>query len=365
MFLTFPRSKRRLYLLGSGVSDLDKMQDARRAELHLNYNGVGLSLDITNDAFDFTYTDAAPGSLDDISLSLQDRDRLWQSPEWAPLQGDKIKAEIRTINWTKPGEVTKLPLGSFEVDSFTFTGPPDAVSIKAVSLPVAANIRQEKRTKAWEKVTLKTIAADVAKKAGLKLSYLLKDTYSYERLDQTDQSDIEFLNEQAKSEGVAIKVTGGQLVLFDEFEFEKAAPVLTLTRGKDNILSYEFGWSAADASYIACEISYTQAKSKKTIKAVYKPPGAPKIGPVLKINEQARSQAEALRIAKKALREKNKELSGARFTIIGDTRIAAGVTVMIEGFGSFDNKYLITSATHQLGSGGYTTDIEMRQTLGW
>lgn len=344
---------------------MDKMQDARRAELHLTYNGVGLSLDIAKDAFDFTYTDAAPGSLDDISISLQDKDRLWQSPEWAPLQGDKIKAEIRTINWSKPGEVSKLPLGSFEVDSFTFSGPPDAVSIKAVSLPIAANIRQEKRTKAWEKVTLKTIAAEVAKKSGLKLNYLIKETFSYDRLDQTDQSDIEFLSEQAKSEGVAIKVTGGQLVLFDEFEYEKAPPVLTLTRGTDNILSYEFGWSAAYATYIACEISYTQAKSNKTIKATYKPPGAPSIGPILKINEQASSQAEAMRKAKKALREKNKEMSAARLTLVGDVRLAAGVTIMIEGFGNFDGKYLVVSATHQLGSGGYTTDIEIRQVLGW
>ncbi|MCM3141298.1 contractile injection system protein, VgrG/Pvc8 family [Brevibacillus sp. MER 51] len=341
------------------------MINARRAELVVFYNGYDLSIDLAKYLIDFSYTDAAPGEADDIQITLEDRENNWQSPEWSPMQGDSIMAEIRTTGWEKPGEVQRLPLGTFEVNSVTSSGPPDKVSMKATSLPVSGNAKQEKRSKAWEKVTLKTMAADIAKRAGLKLNYLAPMNPTYDRIDQTEQEDLSFLYNQAKEEGIAIKVVSGQLVLFDEFEFEKSAPVATIKRGKDNILSYSFDWNAAYAAYVACEVTYTQAKEKNTLKAKYVPPGAPAIGPVLKINEQADSQAAALRKARKSLREKNKERSQASMTLMGDIRIAAGVTIMVEGFGAFDGKYLIVSATHNLSSSGYTTDMTMRQVLGW
>lgn len=344
---------------------MGKAIDARRAELVLFYNGYDLSLDIAKDLLQFTYTDAPPGELDDLQITLQDRNNLWQSPEWMPLPGDSLKAEIRTYHWEKTGEVKKLLLGDFEVDSIQLTGAPDTVSIKGVSLGIGSNIRQEKRTKAWEKATLKTIAGEIAKRAGLKLSYNAPVNPTYDRLDQTEVSDLAFLFEQAKAEGLSVKISGKQLVLFEDFEFEKAPVVATFKRGRDRILSYDFSWSSSYSAYIACEISYSKPDSKKTIKAKYTPPGAPKIGPILKINEQVNSEAEALRKARNALREKNREMGEASLAIVGDIRIAAGVTIQVEGFGTFDGKYLVVSVSHEIGSSGYVTNMTIRQVLGW
>lgn len=339
-------------------------QLARRTELVITYNGWDLSEDIAKSITNFSYRDAPPGELDEIEITIEDRERNWQTPEWFPLQGDFIKAEIRTVNWDKPGEIKKLPLGSFDVSTVEFSGEPDILTIKAVSLPLQSKVRQEVRTKAWEKVTLKSIAADIAKRAGLKLQYLIKDTFTYDRQEQTEQSDLAFLNDLCVSEGVAVKVTGNQLVLFDEAVYEQADPVATIERGKDNISSFSFSWDAAYASYVACEVSYT-TKKNKTIKARYTPPGAPKLGPVLKINESASSKAEALRKAKKSLRDKNKEIGKASLSLAGDIRFAAGVTIKISGFGYFDSKCLVLSVTHSLSSSGYSTDLEIRQVLGW
>lgn len=182
-----------------------KTIEARRAELILSYNGFDLSLDVAKDLLDFTYTDAPPGELDDLQINLQDRNNLWQSPDWMPLPGDSLKAEIRTHHWEKEGEVKKLPLGDFEVDSFQLTGAPDTVSIKGVSLGVGSSIRQEKRTKAWEKATLKTIAGEIAKRAGLKLSYNAPVNPTYDRLDQTEVSDLAFYLNKLKRKGCPSK----------------------------------------------------------------------------------------------------------------------------------------------------------------
>ncbi|MEK5477576.1 contractile injection system protein, VgrG/Pvc8 family [Paenibacillus sp. FSL R5-0407] len=343
---------------------MNGIQDARRAVLVLTYNGKEITKDIADFLLDFTYNDAAPGTMDDLQMSLADRERKWQGP-WQPTEGDKVKAEIRTINWGKPGEIKSLPLGSFEVDSFEFMGPPDVVSIKAISLPVGSSARGEQRTKAWEKAKLKTIAADVAKRAGLKLLYEAKVDPSYDRLDQTEQSDLAFLNDQAKQEGIAVKIASGKLILFDEAEYEKQKSVASIERGKDNILSYQFSWGTAYTAYRACEVSYKPPKSKKVIKYTYTPPGAPKTGPVLKIKQQVDSPAAAQRLARKSLREKNKEAGKASLTLVGDIRMAAGLTIDIVGWGRFDGKYIIESCRHQINGGGYITTLEIRKVLGW
>lgn len=363
-----------------------KTVDTRRAELELSYNGYDLSIDIAKYLIDFSYNDAPSGELDDLQITLQDRDNEWQTPEWMPLPGDSLKAAIRVRHWDKPGTAQKLPLGDFEVDSVDLSGPPSVVQIKGVSLGVKSNIRQEKRSKAWEKVTLRSIAAEIANRAGVKLVYSAPANPTYDRLDQNEQSDLDFLLQQCKSEGVAVKVTGEQLVLFDEFEYEKKAPVATYVIGKDKVLSYQFGFSLSYAAYVACEISYTQPKTKKkkatssstatttaksksktttTYKVKYAPPGAPTLGPVLKLKEKVTGKAEALRKARNALREKNKEMGRSSLSIVGDIRMAAGVVITIGGAGTFDGDYLVESAAHRISSSGYVTDLTIRPVLGW
>lgn len=210
---------------------MELMQDARRAVLELRYNGKDVTQDITKSLTDLQYNDAASGSLDDLTVTLEDRERNWQGP-WSPVEGDQLVAAIRTVNWDKPGEIKKLPLGTFEVDSIDFSGPPDTISIKAVSLPVTSEVRMQRSSRSWEKTNLKTIAAQVAKRAMLKLIYEAQDNPSYDRLEQSEVSDLAFLLNTATQEGIAIKVSSGCLVLFDEQEYEQKEAVATIVRGR-------------------------------------------------------------------------------------------------------------------------------------
>ena len=246
-----------------------------------------------------------------------------------------------------------------------FSGPPDVVEIKATSVPLDSSGRREKKTKSWEKATLKRISQDIANNAKLTLAFNFTQNPKYDRIDQTDQSDIEFLVELCAKEGASIKVSNRQLVIFDEAEFEKKKPSLYIVRGKSNVISYSFSWNAMGAAYRACQVSYQSAKKKAKYSYTYTPPGAPKGGPVLKINERVESQAEAIRVARNRLREKNKEFGKGRIALAGDPRMAAGITVYISGWHSFDGKYIIESARHTVGRNGYTTDIEIRKVLGY
>lgn len=342
---------------------MEQIQDARRAVLVLSYNGKDVTTDIAKSLTNFLFTDAT-GKLDDLDISLEDCERKWQGP-WSPSEGDKIKAEIRTINWEGPGEIKSLPLGSFVVDTFDSSGPPEVVSIKALSLPLSSGAKLERRSKSWENTTLKTVAQETAKRAGLKLIYEASDNPSYSRLEQALQSDFGFLQDTANREGIAIKVSGGSLILFDEFKYEQKTPIATITRGTDNVEGYSFSWNTANTAYRSCTVTYSDSKTKKTISATYTPPGAPKIGPVLKINERADSKAAALKLARKRLRERNKRVGVGTLFLMGDIRMAAALTINVKGWGRFDGKYIIDTAKHKIDSNGYTTELEIRKVLGW
>ncbi|WP_028551759.1 phage late control D family protein [Paenibacillus sp. UNC451MF] len=334
---------------------------ARRAEVALFYGDVDISSSISEFLLDFTFSDNGTGSVDDLQISLEDRNQLWQS-DWAPFQGDTLIASIKLINWYGEGTEDTFYCGSFEIDETSCSGPPDTIQIKGVSVPVYSSARYEKKNKAWEKVKLSTIARDIARKSGLSLVFELEDDPTYDRVDQTEQSDLGFLQSVAVKEGAAMKLTDSQLVLFDERVYEQEEPVLSLVRGQSDILSYSFNFSAADAAYSACEVSYFDPKKGK-ISYTFKAPGAPDDGPVLRINEKVDSIQEAMNLAKKSLREKNKEGSKASFSLMGNPDLINGVTIMVSGWGKYDGKYFVTSTKHSVGSGAYSTDIEVRRVL--
>lgn len=335
----------------------------KRLDLEIYYEDVLAPTLVGDYLVEFSYTDNYSGKFDDLQITLEDSQQLWQG-KWKPQTGDKIRAKIHTKNWRQEGDNLTLPCGTFDIDEVNFSGPPDAVEIKATSVPLNSSGRRERKTKSWEKVTLKRIAQDVAQNAKLKLMFEFEHNPKYDRIDQTEQSDIEFLVSLCSKEGASIKVSNRKLVIFDEVEFEKKKPAFYIVRGKSNAMSYSFSLNAMGAAYRACQISYQSAKKKKYT-YLYTPPGAPKNGPVLKINERVESQAEAIRVARNRLREKNKQFGKGKITLTGDARMAAGITVYVSGWHSFDGKYIIESARHTTGRNGYTTDIEIRKVLGY
>lgn len=99
-------------------------------------------------------------------------------------------------------------------------------------------------------------------------------------------------------------------------------------------------------------MKYTDPTSKKTFEATYTAPNAKTDGngQVLEINEKVSSNGEAKTLAEKRLREKNSQEFKASFNLAGDTRLVAGITVKVEGFGAFDGKYIIETASHSVSS---------------
>lgn len=273
-----------------------------------------------------------------------------------------ISATIVQKNWHDNGKDVVLSCGTFELDSVDASGPPTKITLKGTSIPYTSTMRTAKKNRAWENCNLKEIAQQIGGEAGLQVMYLAENNPVYKRKEQVQKSDITFLQKLCKAAGLALKVTIMTIVIYDAAEYDSKPPIKTITYGSSDYLSYKLGTSLHDTAYTSCHVSYTDPDTKETIESTYTPDSTDGTGQVLEVNEKVSSTEEAHELAKKRLREKNTQQFTASFSMLGDVQLVAGVTIRLKGFQSFDRKYKITKATHKL-TGGYTTDIELKQVL--
>lgn len=281
----------------------------------------------------------------------------------------KVEAKPRMVtvslvqkNWEDTGKNAVLECGTFEIDSVDLSGPPIKTTLKGTSIPYTSTLRMMKKSRNWEKFTLKAIAQQIAGEAGLKLLYESSNNPEYDKKEQVQQSDIRFLQDLCHAEGLALKITKLSVVIFDKEEYDGKPVVKTIQYGSSDIISFRLATSLTDAAYTSCHVSYTNTDKQQTIEYTYTPDTTVGTGQVLEVNERVSSTQEAMRLAKKRLREKNAQEFTASFKMVGNVQLVAGIVVQLKGFQQFDKKYRVTSAKHTL-TGGYTTDIELVQIL--
>jgi len=273
-----------------------------------------------------------------------------------------VEAVLVQKNWRDTGKDAVLSCGKFEIDTNSMSGPPDRVTLKATSTPYSSTLRKQKKSKAWERTTLKTIASQIAGAAGLKLMYESSVNPSYKRKEQVRVSDMKFLRRLCKAAGQALKVTAMTIVIYDAETYDKKPTIKTIKKGSADIISYKTETKLTDTAYTSCHVSWTDTKTKKTIEYTYTPNSGKGTGQTLEVKEKVTSKDEAKALAKKRLREKNTQEYTATITLVGDVALVAGATVRLKGFQQWDRKYKIEKATHKL-TGGYTTEIQLKQIL--
>lgn len=286
--------------------------------------------------------------------------------------GLKIEAVILRQNWNGDGKDEALECGIFELDSLVCDGPPAEVKIKATSLPYDAQIRQTEKSKGWEEYNLSGIAGEMASKNGMVLMFLSGSDPYYERVEQRQMSDIAFLRKLCRDAGISLKASSKMLILFDQQEYESKDAVLTIHNKNKNAkpdekyLSYELNIGTENSRYQSCRVSYNDPKTGKKITATAKVPdysGTNENNQQLEITAKVSSTAEAMKLAEKQLRLHNRNCRGADFTMPGNPKLAAGVTVKLEGWGGWDGKYIVRTAAHTVGGSGYTTAIQLNKVL--
>ncbi|MDR1705891.1 MAG: hypothetical protein LBS19_14580 [Clostridiales bacterium] len=344
---------------------MDETTLAHRTDISVMIDGVDISEDINKYLISLTYTDNEEDKCDDLRLELDDREGVWIQ-DWlsdADTKGATMQARIIQKHWNDDGGDTVLDCGTFEIDSLDPSGPPDRVSIKATSLPHSSTGRKEKKTLAWENITLSGISNDIASKDGLACMYESSYDPFYDRREQVQLSDIVFLQGLSKDSGISLKVTANSIVLFDQADYEAKAAVRDIERGKADVKTYRFSSNTNDTKYARCHVAYTNPTTGQTIEYTYTPGNSEPDGQTLEINENVKTREDARQLAIKRLRQKNKTEHSAEFTMVGDVSLVAAVCVNVIGWGKFDGKYIIETATHNITGSGYTVQLKLRRVL--
>jgi len=335
----------------------------RRARLSVLYGGKDISSEIAPYLVKFTYTDNAHGKADTLSISLEDTKGRFVGG-WFPEKGARLEAVISCEDWFSKGDRPSLNCGAFEVDQVSFDGPPDVLTIEAVSASTTSSIRREKKTRAYENTTLESIAGDIAKRQGLELVYQSGDVVSLGRVDQRGQSDLEFLQRQAEAHGLKLKVTDDKLVLFDDDEADARPSSYTIKRKNGSLVRYRFQTQSHD-TFDGAKATYWNPEEKALYAVESAPRKPPKgTGQTLTVNERVESRAAAEKLAAKRLRSKNKGGTSGSITLMGHPGMQAGLNVSASGFGKFDGKYSLETVKHVLDrQGGYVTTLELKQAV--
>lgn len=343
------------------------MEESRRTELTVSFDGTDITADIKPYFLSLTYTDDEDGAADDLQIKLQDRNGIWLE-SWLEeavnaAAGCKLKLScaITPKGWANQSGTLKS--GVCELDSVTAQGPPATVTIKGVGLGFSSAIQQTKRSKAWEGYTLSGIAKEIAGNGGTTCLYECDSDPSYERVEQDKQSDITFLEQLCQDAGVALKCTDGKLVLFDQAKYEAAAPAATITRGCGYV-SYKLKSGTAQTKYDSCRVSYRDPATGAVIEGTayaddYDSDSAD--NQQLEVTAKVASAGEAQELAAKRLKLHNKFQRTVVFTFPGNTGYMAGLTIQLTGWGGWSGKYMIAQAKHTVDEDGYTTQVTGRK----
>lgn len=331
--------------------------NTRRVTVSVVINGKDITQDLTPYMTGFSYTDNLDGESDLAEINLEDREHLWLK-EWFPTRGDVCDVAIVRQNWQ--GEEV-LNLKSFEIDEISNSYPPSTAAIKLNSVPNNSVLRSVNQSKAWEKVKLSKIAGDIAAESGMELFYDAPDDPTLERAEQKEQSKLQFLQKLCKDNGLALKVSEEKLIIFDAEKYESQEPVLKLSVGDDKVKRFS-ATATISKIYSACHVKYQHGKNKEMIEYTYTDSSKAE-GMTLEINKKVESAAEAEKLAKKELRDKNKEEVKVQLELVGGFEYLAGNVIELDdSYGFYAGNYIIEKATHKVG-GGYNCSVELRKCL--
>lgn len=238
--------------------------------------------------------------------------------------------------------------GEFMVDDYSFSGPPDTITMNGISAPLNLDFKETKRSKTWKEVTLSQIGAEVAGKYGLELLFDGSDIPIL-KTEQSQQTDAEFLKRTAEKYGFGLKLYSGKIVLFEYAKYEAADAKITIKKEEIRKWSYK---STMLGTYTGAKVSYTNPKSKEVVEIM-----VGKEGRLYNTTEKADSPADAERIALNALRNANRKETTVSFTIHPRMDIHASDIIKIEGLGNLDGRYQVGKVIHQINRKDYSMQI--------
>lgn len=332
------------------------IQNTPKPKFAVIYERKDITSAITPFLLEITYTDYLSDQSDEITLTLEDVNGDWLY-DWYPDAGDGVELSLSD----DIGEL--VALGRFEISEIEYRYPPSVAVLKALSTRISKSNRTN-QAKVYKDTTLADIVRTVAKRLNLSVTGQIRKI-KIATITQYQERDVEFLTRLAKTYGHSFKIVDKTLVFYDNVKLGKNKAVVVLD--KTSVIDVRFS-DVIKAVPKEVQVSAYNTKDKKTITKSKKPKpkrpsknGKPTTTDTLKItapNNATDSEIDAM-VAAHANTQADEQIAG-EIELVGNARLVAGQTLLIDDFGKFSGKYLVKQARHTLSDKGYLTTIEIR-----
>ena len=236
------------------------MAFARNIRVIVIFNKVDISEEVAHSISSLNYTDNSKNAIDDLEIELENLDYRWLK-EWYPDENAQLLVGIHEELET---ETNFLDLGTFYVDEPTFED--QKLTLKCLALPLDQNIRDQKNSVAWERVTLKELVMQIANKHEMNAEIYAENVF-FERLDQNQETDLAFINRVVKEIGLNMKVSDDKIIIFDDEEMEKNDTIEVFNIKDYRIRSFSLKKKNKEI-YDKVEVSYYDPDKKKVVKEI-------------------------------------------------------------------------------------------------
>ena len=361
--------------------------------------GSPLPLEVVRDVMQVTYRDAA-NELDSFELRINNWDASTRRPKYVGFPGDGRRGEGRGLaRLFEPGEELELRMGygsrlelmlagliTTIAPDFPSSGPP---VLTVTGLNVLHKLRRRPHTKVWFTKKDSDVAEEIGRarpstrNPGLGIEVRTDSTAKRDepRLDvigMHNQHDIAFLLERARVRGYSLTLEheedGRAAYLSFAPPAESRADAYRLTWGR-TLLQFKptltsgnqlesvtvRGWNRRNGRPIAetaqlgrrgIRINHDQDAVAQAVRGRHEEI----------VNQPIASPAEARALAAAILRDRLREMVTASGETVGVPGIRSGRMLVLEGIGDrFSGNYVVRTATHTIGEGGYRTRFDARR----
>lgn len=307
--------------------------------------GVNITSQIKGRLLSLSVSDEAGTKSDQVEITLDDRGGAVELP---------VPGALLVVAMGYK-ETFLFPMGAFTADEVTMSGPPDQIVIRGKAAALGGDLKDQK-TRAWDKKTIGQIVATIAGEH--KLQAKVSDAFKsilIEHIDQTEESDMNFLLRLGEEHDALATVKGQTLLFIGKGEGKTASGIDMVPQMVT--LSGSLRWSATLATrgaYSSAEAHWHNAQTGKREKVV-----AGKGSPVRKLRHPYCTEAEAKRAAEAELGRCARGNDSFSVSLVGNPLIAAEGRVMAVGFRpGVSGLWSIKSVRHQIDAGGFVTSIE-------
>jgi phage protein D len=318
------------------------------------FGGQDITESLKVSATDMVYEDCTGKRSSNFSFGYSDNMQAMQN-------GPPTIGSLLTFSLGYQGG-SLFPCGTFEVDEFELTGPPDKFTVKGVEVGITQAVRTH-NTSAYENKTLLQIANFIALKHGFTVvGTAVNPDVVYARVTQLMENDIAFLHRIANQHNYDFNVRNGQLVFFSRPMLDSKAPVSTLTR--DQVMKFNLHLqSIGKQTYQGASASYFDPTTKLIINQAASD-SMGQTGDTLKAVERVENKQQAAARCAAYLYEHNMSKCGTSFTLPGTMAFRAGNTLNIDGWGVFDKfTFVLNSVRHSFNTRGWVTQLNIRNAV--